>query len=84
MIRGPIRATFTITKNKKTDDIDVDKILIPIKNSYGKEKSFKYFIGYDDKDVIKPLFIELPQMIWFVNCFSNAKTMSFKVNEKNF
>ena len=44
------------------DDIDVNKILISKKESYGTKNSFKYFIGYNDNDVIRPLCIRLPQM----------------------
>ena len=44
------------------DDIDINKILVSKRESYGKENSFKYFIGYDDKDDIKPLYIMLPQI----------------------
>ena len=27
-----------------------------------KKNSFKYFIGYNDNDIIRPLCIKLPQM----------------------
>ena len=53
-------------KNKKvtvTDDINVNKILVSKEEPYGIKNSFKYFIGYDDNDVIRPLCINLPQMI---------------------
>ena len=33
------------------------------KESYGTKNSLKYFLGYNDGDVIKPLCILLPQMI---------------------
>ena len=72
-------------KNKKIskiDDIDVDKILTSKKESYGKKSSFKYFSGYNDDDIIKPLFIKLPQMIEYVKCFDSNQTMSFKVTDK--
>ena len=43
----------------------------------------KYFIGYDDNDDIKALFIRLPQMIGYAKYFgNNNKTMSFKVIDK--
>ena len=45
-------------KNKKMfdiNDIDVNNILVSKKEKYGKYNSFKYFIGYNDNDVIKPL-----------------------------
>ena len=48
-------------KIKRIDDIDVDKILVSKKESYGTKNSLKYFIGYNDND-IRPLFVRLPQM----------------------
>ena len=69
-------------KNKKVikiDDIDVIKILVSNKEPYGANKSIKYFIGYnDDDDIIRPLYIKVPQMIGYVKCFDSNKTMSFK------
>ena len=53
-------------KNKKLfniHDLDVNKILVSKKESYGTKNSLKYFIGYNDNDVIRPLCIKLPQMI---------------------
>ena len=50
-------------KNKKLfnlNDIDVNKILVSKKESYGTKNSLKYFIGYNDDDVIRPLCILLP------------------------
>ena len=56
------------------------KYLVSKKESYGEKKSLKYFIGNND-DVIRPLFINLPQMIGYVKCFDSNKTMSFKVSD---
>ena len=42
-------------KNKKVtkiDDIDVNKISVSKEESYGTKNAFKYFIGYNDNDVI--------------------------------
>ena len=53
-------------KNKKLfnlHDIDLNKILVSKKESYGTKNSLKCFIGYNDDDVIRPLRINLPQMI---------------------
>ena len=72
-------------KNKKVfkiDEIDVDKILVSKKEPYGTNKSIKYFIGYNDDDVIRPLCMKLPQMIGYVKCFDSNKAMSFKVTDK--
>ena len=43
---------------------------------------FKYFIGYYDNDVIRPLCIKLPQMTGYVRKFEGNTTMSFKINNK--
>ena len=74
----------TFYKNKKLFDIhdlDVNKILVYKKESYGTKNSLKYFIGYNDDDAIKPLCIKLPQMIGYVKNFDSNKTMSFKVDD---
>ena len=63
-------------KNKKIfniDDIDVNKILVSKKEQYGKYNSFKYFIGYNDNDVIRPLYLELSQMTGYINKFNEDK-----------
>ena len=68
-------------KNKKLskiDDVDINKTLVSQKEPYGKKSSFKYFIGYNDNDVIRPLCVKLPQMIIYVKCFDSNKTMSCK------
>ena len=74
----------TFYKNKKLfniHDLDVNKILVSKKESYGTKNSHKYFIGYNDDNVIRPLCIKLPQMIGYVKNFNNNKTMSFKVSD---
>ena len=71
-------------KNKKLfslNDLDVNKILVSKKESYGIKNSNKYFIGYNDGDFIRPLWILLPQMIGYVKHFDSNKTMSFKVSD---
>ena len=71
-------------KNKKLfniHDLDVNKILVAKKESYGTKDSLKYFIGYNDDDVIRPLFIKHPQMIGYIKYFDSNKTMSFKVSD---
>ena len=78
------------TKTKKLlkmEDIDINKILVSKKVPYGKE-SIKYYIEYNDDDVIRSLSIKLPQMIGYVKHFNNNnnkdnKTMSFKVSDNN-
>ena len=73
-------------KNKKIfniDNIDVNKILVSKKETYGKYNSFKYFIEYDDNDVIRPLYLELLQMTGYINKFDENKiTMSLVIKDK--
>ena len=42
----------------------------------------KYFIRYNDNDVIRPLCIKLPQMIGYVRKFGGNTSMSFKISNK--
>ena len=44
-------------------DLDVNKILVSEKESYGTKNSLKYFIEYNDDDVIRSLCIKLLQML---------------------
>ena len=46
-----------------------------------QKNSLKYFIGYNDDDVIRPSCIKLPQIIGNVKNFDGNKTMSFKVGD---
>ena len=57
-------------KDKKIfniDDIDANKILVSKKEQYGKYNSSKYFIGYNDNGVIRPLYLFLSQTTGYVN-----------------
>ena len=72
-------------KNKKVTriyDIDLNKTLVSKEESYGTKKSFKYLIGYNDNDVIRPLWIKLPQMTGYVRKFESNTTMSFIISDK--
>ena len=64
-------------------DLDINKVLVFKKESYGTKNSLKYFIGCNDDDVIRPLCIKLPQMIGYVKHFLSNKTISFKVGDNN-
>ena len=55
-------------KNKKinnSEDTDVNNILVSKKEPYGTKNSLKYFIGYNDNEIVRPLCIRLPQMTGF-------------------
>ena len=63
-------------------------ILMLIKYQSQKRKiwsinSFKYFIGYNDNNVIRPLYLELSQMTGYINKFyENKITMSLMIKDK--
>ena len=77
-------------KNKKIfniNDIDVNNLWVSKKEKYGEYDSFQHFIGYNDNNVIKPLYLELPQMTGYINKFNENKnkntiTISLKVKDK--
>ena len=48
--------------------------MISKKVSYSKNNSFKYFIGYNDNDIIRPLLVKLPQTTSYINKFNDKKT----------
>ena len=80
------KSDFYNNKNKiifNIDDIDVNKILVPKKEQYGKYNSSKYFIGYNDNGVIRPLYLFLSQTTGYINKFDKNKiTMSLMVKDK--
>ena len=73
-------------ENEKTfniDDIDVNKTLASKIEQYSKYNSFKYFIGYNDNDVIRPLYLFISQTTGYINKFEKNKiTMSLMVKDK--
>ena len=65
--------------HKSTKGIDIDKIVVSDKFRHNEE-SFKYFIGYQEDEIIKPLCIILPQMNGYIKYFENGgKNMSFLI-----
>ena len=71
-----IKKSDFYNKNKQVfniDDIGVNKILVPEKETNGKYNSFKYFIGYNDNDVIRPLYLGLSQVTSYLNKFDENK-----------
>ena len=69
-------------KVTKIDDINVNKILVSKEEPYGTKNLVKYFIGYNDNDVIRPLCIKLPQMTDCVRKCEGNTTMYFKISDK--
>ena len=57
----------TFYKNKAintNENIYVRNILVCKKEPYGNNNSFKYFIGYSNNDVIRPLCIKVSTNDW--------------------
>ena len=72
-------------QNKKIfsiDDIDINKILVCKKEPYGTKKGLKYFIGYNDDNVISTLCLRLSQITGYVKKFENDTKMSLSINDK--
>ena len=69
-------------KNKKVTKIHANKILVSKEEPYGTDNSFKYFIGYNDNDIIRPLRIKLLQMTGYVRKVEANTTISFKIRDK--
>ena len=63
--------------------VNVDQIVISDKFSHS-DNGFKYFIGYQESEIVKPLYIILPQMSGYIKYFENGgKSMSFMVKDDN-
>ena len=73
-------------KNKKIlniNNIDVNKILASKKEQYVKYNWFKYFIRYNDNDVIRLLYLFFWQSIGHINKFDRNKIiMSLVAKDK--
>ena len=69
-------------KSKQAIDLDsvaIDKIVLSDKFKHSEE-GYKYFTGYQENEIIKPLCIILPQMNDRIKYFENsAKNMSFLI-----
>ena len=63
--------------------VNVDQIVVSDKFKHSDE-GFKYFIGYQEDEIVKPLCIILPQMSGYIKYFENGvKNMSFFVGGDN-
>ena len=63
------------------DYIDINKIVVSNKISYGKN-DFKYFIGYKDAKRIRPLCILLPKISAYRRNFNKTKCVSFLTKDE--
>ena len=63
----------------KLDLVDTGKIIVSEKFRYSEE-GFKYFIGYQENETVKPLCMILPQMNGYIKYFDNGgKNMSLLI-----
>ena len=61
--------------------IIADQAVVSDKFKHNNE-GFKYFIGFQEGGIVKPLCITLPQMIWYIKYFENGgKNMSFLIKD---
>ena len=71
------KVTFTKTKEAfQIDDIDVNKMLVWKEEPYDTKNALKYFIGYNDNYIIRPLCLRLPQMTGCFKKINENVTMS--------
>ena len=62
------------------DSVTTDKIVASDKFKHNEE-GYKYFIGYKEDEIVKPLCIILPKMNGYIKYFENGgKNMSFLIN----
>ena len=61
--------------------INIDQIVVFDKFKHSDD-GFKYFIGYKEGEIVKPLCIILPQMSGYIKYFENGgKNMPFMVKD---
>ena len=64
---------------QKLDSVNVNQIVVSDKFKHS-DGGFKYFIGYNEGEIVKPLCIILPQMSGYIKYFENGgKNMSFLI-----
>ena len=77
-----VKKNFMLMKNQLLL-IDLDKIVTSEKFKHN-DKDSKYFIGYTDDNIIRPVNIILPQMSKYIRYFDDdKKNMSFEIEDDN-
>ena len=70
-----------VNKKEFNQSVKVDQIVISDKFKHSDD-SFKYFIGYKEGDIVKPLGIILPQMSGYIKyCENGRKNMYFLIKD---
>ena len=71
-------------KSKQPNDlmsVNVDQVVVSDKIKHNSE-GFKYFIGYQQGDIVKSLCIIFPQVNVYIKYFENgARNMSFLIKD---
>ena len=82
-IKKLIKKTFYSSKEAiLLDSVDLSKIVVSSKWKLN-DTTYKYFCGYLNNDVIKPLCVILPQMNRYIKYFDDGgKNMSFVTNDE--
>ena len=82
MNEKPLNLTILKLIRKKAIDLEsviVDKIVVSDKFKHS-EDGYKYYIGYQEDEIVRPLCIILPQMSGRIKYFKNGgKNMSFLI-----
>ena len=62
--------------------VNVDQIVVSDKFKHNND-GFKYFTGYQESEIVKPLGIILPQMNGYIKYFeSRGRNMSFLIKDE--
>ena len=71
---------FTIS----IDEVEINRIVLFDKTSYGNNDFFKYYIGYKHKgeDLTSPLSIKFTQQTGYSKHFNDNKYINFLVTDK--
>ena len=78
-------AFYKTTTSLNIDEVDINKITLLDKTSYGNKGSFKYHIGYRHKNeaLLSPLNINLPQLTGYTKHFdNNNRYVNLLINDK--
>ena len=70
-------------KSKQAIDLGFVTVKIVVSDKFKhSDDRFKYFIRYQEDEIVKPLCIILPQMIGYIKYFENSrKNMSFLIKD---
>ena len=61
--------------------VNINNIVVSYRVKHS-DKSYKYYIGYNHDDKIRPLIIIIPQMSGYIKYFENGgKKISFKIED---